>query len=456
MILMMNLARRIFGESCIEENEGTLTLRNCTIDALSFDGISMDLPDVKEIQANYLDNNFPKLDDETFVNFTNLEKLDLGNCIIYEISDKAFQGLTKLKELYLGANELKELDKNVFHPLTNLEVLQLYDNPINYFDENLLKHNQNLKRLALSSNNIISLDPKFMSNLKNLETLWIGYNKITTLDAKTFAGNRNLKDLYLGNNNITAIERDTFQNLSQLRYMNLNGNNCTNDTFAFDNITKLNQYLEACYKNFEESFMNIGEMETTSESTLESTSPEISNKENSNVRQHNSFANYDVNEWNKTMEAFFKHFYKSYMTSEKSVVETTPESTSTKKFDDKRSGVLQTDSTKNDDNVNNNDDSKKLNLIIIGSTVLLLVLIISLLINLIMCVSKSKNNTVQAPEPLDLNETVYKPTIVEPSRNEPTYLEMNALKFGAKRSMGQEVEIDKYTNHIYNKIPKNF
>jgi hypothetical protein len=258
VVLLINLAT--FGDNCIvklDNKTQTQTFNHCKIDDLKF-YVSIKYEEITELDANGSygdDNDFPKLDDGIFKNYTNLETLDLVYCKISEISAGAFQGLTKLKSLRLGTNNIKNLHKNVFKPLINLETLYLYNNLIENLDKNWVKHNPKLTHLRLYSNKISWLDPEFFSQLKNLEELWLGRNMFTTLSRDTFEENKKLKILHLDTNAITAIEQDTLKHFKELKKLNLKWNKCINRDFDYSgqkiNMTELDTNLTTCYKGYE-------------------------------------------------------------------------------------------------------------------------------------------------------------------------------------------------------------
>jgi hypothetical protein len=239
----------VFGEGCIEEKENSLELKNCRAEDLKFDDV-VNPGDVKEITAN--NNNFPKLNNEFFGKFKNLESLSLKKCKISEISNNAFQGLTKLKKLYLSGNEITKLDERVFEPLENLEQLYLDENKIEDLDKDFLKYNRNLKVLSLGFNQISTLDDELLFNLKKLEYFSIQENQIEILNKNVFKENKRLIQLNLKNNKIFAIERDTFQHLKELRYLNLEENDCIikkiGDFHLKINLGEVTEALESCYK----------------------------------------------------------------------------------------------------------------------------------------------------------------------------------------------------------------
>ena len=103
-------------------------------------------------------NNFRKLYDDMFIQFSKLEKLSFHNNRITMISSKALNGLELLKEVDLSQNRINELTYNTFQSLTFLSEINLSENEIEHLADNLFKGLKHLIILKLNNNRLWTIE----------------------------------------------------------------------------------------------------------------------------------------------------------------------------------------------------------------------------------------------------------------------------------------------------------
>jgi hypothetical protein len=202
------------------------------------------------------------VEDNPFIQFKNVEKLYIANCVIKSVTKNFLSGLENLKLLRLYNSRLSALD---IEKLTNLVDLEIFESVLEndadifqtlpqflgkiYFNgligsedfaskiENnltkLLYVNSNLKTVDLANFHILDilnfshnkLENISIANLSSLILLDLSYNNISNQDMLSFQHNLNkLAYVNLSNNLISELNLDYFRNISQLRSLDLSNN----------------------------------------------------------------------------------------------------------------------------------------------------------------------------------------------------------------------------------------
>ena len=169
----------------------------------------------------------------------NLTWLDLGTVYVSgegfinsnEISNLSpLSGLTSLERLDLGDNSISDVSALRPRCLTSLEVLDLSSNSIS--DVSALSGLTSLETLWLGSNSISDITP--LSGLTSLKTLWFSFNSIS--DVSALSGLTSLESLSLSGNSISDIT--PLSSLTNLERLYLN-NNSISDVSALSGLTSL-------------------------------------------------------------------------------------------------------------------------------------------------------------------------------------------------------------------------
>lgn len=150
-------------------------------------------------------NQFEFLRNDSFVNISNLEILDLREVLALNVSSGAFVNMTNLRTLLLSGNKLSFIPDGVL--LKQLSYLDLSDNSGNVFVQSYF---------SLGKNRFLGMT--------NLKVLNLSYNRINGVFNDTFNGLINLAILGLKNATIFYLANNSFAQLQNLKFLNLENN----------------------------------------------------------------------------------------------------------------------------------------------------------------------------------------------------------------------------------------
>eukprot|EP00122_Pirum_gemmata_P018067 Pgem_evm2s16918 len=213
------------------------------------------------IQLDLSNYSINTIDDNAFVNMTNLTLLNLTLNNISYVSDDLFVDLVSLNDngdsgllldlqtvcsgyLFQVSNGILERNNISFSSPESCEVLNLSHYHVTSFKENCFKEFTQLSAFDISSNNLIDLgsvtNALKPSNL-TLKRLTVDNNTISSIigvESLAF-----LEKLSLRTNNIIIIEDQSFMGLTSLSYLDLSNNeiaHITNAAFAIPELNFLN------------------------------------------------------------------------------------------------------------------------------------------------------------------------------------------------------------------------
>ncbi|XP_039550824.1 vasorin a [Pimephales promelas] len=188
-------------------------------------------------------NNINTLQQQDFVELSELGMLDLSQNALSEIPDRVFSPLSSLHNLDLSSNRITQISKDSFTGLVNLERLYLYSNLIQSIHPAAFEGLENLLELKLQGNKIsvlpalrlprlLHLDLSYNSipplgpedlQTPHLESLKIAGLKLTSLDEDLLGRLAHLHVLDVSQNLLAEIQ-PTLKAMGGLRYLNLTGN----------------------------------------------------------------------------------------------------------------------------------------------------------------------------------------------------------------------------------------
>lgn len=201
-------------------------------------------PNLTEVELIY--SGIELLEEDDFINATNLQRLRLeGNNIhtigraaftklmnltilalptnqITKVEDYAFADLKQLVRLNLEQNNLTKLQQNIFSGATNLLTLFLNDNQIATIEDGAL-YLENLNELYLQGNNLKSLSPDLVTGAPALRAIILNRNKLTAV-SETFSKSPRLFYIDLSDNQIQTVDWIEFANIRSLRILSLRNN----------------------------------------------------------------------------------------------------------------------------------------------------------------------------------------------------------------------------------------
>uniref|UniRef100_A0AAR2LHY2 LRRCT domain-containing protein n=1 Tax=Pygocentrus nattereri TaxID=42514 RepID=A0AAR2LHY2_PYGNA len=170
-------------------------------------------------------NNISYIQPSTFMGFTRLEELDLGdNRHLRSLAADTFQGLNRLHALHLYHCGLLSLPAGLFDGLHNLQYLYLQDNQLEFLEDDMFVDLLNLSHLFLHGNRLWSLHQNTFRGLGALDRLLLHQNRLQWIHQLAFHDLRRLTTLYLFNNSLPELAAESLAMLPALEYLRLNDN----------------------------------------------------------------------------------------------------------------------------------------------------------------------------------------------------------------------------------------
>jgi len=204
----------------------------------------------KNLKHINMDKGFiEKLNEKTFENCTNLERMLLNVATEESLWENFFATNIKLRNLKIFSISLKTLARsflaNVNETLTELEMTIASDSFT--FPSDFLQSLSNLKSLELYIGKLTNLPPTFFENLEKLELLYLVDCNIHDLPKGIFKTLKNLQDLDLSKNSLKVIHSDSFGSHPSLMTVNLSGNGISSIDPKFLQMPSLLYiYLNSC------------------------------------------------------------------------------------------------------------------------------------------------------------------------------------------------------------------
>lgn len=169
-------------------------------------------------------NHFKHLEENSFVGFHHLTRVDLSSNHISEIDAGAFANASSLQEIHLIGVKLNVLKDFTFRGLHRLRELFLVAGKLEVIEENALSGLSSLIEIDISYTRLSSLPGSLFSDAVNLEIISLSHNKLETLPEDLFHGLENLRMVELVGNNLVSISANLFTNLPSLQEINLSSN----------------------------------------------------------------------------------------------------------------------------------------------------------------------------------------------------------------------------------------
>lgn len=177
-----------------------------------------DLPQEHNVAKFFLSDNFlnNSLDNTSFLIYSKVVYLDLGNNSLKQIPVGMFRNLFRLVSLNLENNKLSELEEGSFIGLYNLRSLYLRGNQIQEIFPYALTGLSKLLTLDLSGQQLRSLYKLGFVGLRSVSRLDLSGNRIEYVYGGSFSGLDSLLTLDLSDNRISFIDGNAFSGLAKL------------------------------------------------------------------------------------------------------------------------------------------------------------------------------------------------------------------------------------------------
>ncbi|XP_077333194.1 toll-like receptor 2 [Lithobates pipiens] len=154
-----------------------------------------------------------------------LQRLDISNNLIQEITDTDLQPYKELEVLLVNNNDIHSISQNAFQSLVNLEELDISYNKLTSMLPAWFRHLQSLKRLNLLGNQYTSLgESSLFSALSSLKDLKIGNGNFEAFHRHDFDGVLSLDNLYLNISNLRQYANGTLKTITSIRHVTITTN----------------------------------------------------------------------------------------------------------------------------------------------------------------------------------------------------------------------------------------
>jgi Leucine-rich repeat (LRR) protein len=143
--------------------------------------------------------------------FPKLISVNLSSSSVEIINEHSFDNAINLEKIILDDNQIKEIPADTFKAVSNLKYASFKNNKIQKIDTNAFESAANLEELYLSSNDIENLDSEIFRNTKKLLILNVANNKLKIDSAALFQHAKQLKILDISGNLIENPNIDDFK-----------------------------------------------------------------------------------------------------------------------------------------------------------------------------------------------------------------------------------------------------
>lgn len=190
-------------------------------------------------------NNIQEISSDTFQGIIGLDHLDLSENFLTRIPSRSFEHLESLNSLILSKNRISLIEADGFSKLNSLKTLDLSYNQLTELNNFIFKpFETSLETLFLSGNRLkilpdftvmqelyyIDVSYNILSDLtdygvpQKTKALILSNNHLENIRKETFSMNYNMVFLDLTNNMISEIEQKSFENMINLRILRLGYN----------------------------------------------------------------------------------------------------------------------------------------------------------------------------------------------------------------------------------------
>lgn len=174
-----------------------------------------------------------------------LEKLDLSDNHLTDISRNSFNMLISLKYLNLSSNiHLSNLPTILLHKLEKLEVIDLSYAGVKILSSEFFSKCKALRNVNLAHNSISDLNESVFVNMPNITTIDLSFNNITTIKPGTFVNLMNIRKLILKNNQLNSFKGEFFNTGTSLEVLDISDNQLS---YLFPSSFKIHPRLREIY-----------------------------------------------------------------------------------------------------------------------------------------------------------------------------------------------------------------
>ncbi|KAG1661668.1 Chaoptin [Nymphon striatum] len=234
------MSTRTFDDLRDIRNLRTLSLSSLPYDSLEeehFAGISLAL---KKVFINR--NALRRIGQHAFYHMPGVETLDfssnnieridqnafyLKNALDFEVFPfRAFDKLTNIRTLDISSNHLHTIPNQSFKTMREIEKIDLRNNDIGEISGELINGHNNPKvtDIHLETNKLIKIPTRCFRDLENLKAIHLQDNDVFKVERSSFVNLKNLLEVDMVENNLAEIAPEAFQNLPNLQLLDLSRN----------------------------------------------------------------------------------------------------------------------------------------------------------------------------------------------------------------------------------------
>jgi hypothetical protein len=158
-------------------------------------------------------NKIKIVENESFVNLTELQKISLDDNLIQDMNPEAFLNLQNLIDLHLRRNEIKTIGRSAFHFLhKDGATIVLGGNRITAVDVKAFENFTPKDAVITFQNNFITTLPQGLFDNHTFKHINLSFNKIHTIPTNPFCKNCSIEEFFIKGN---FLNEDTTQESSK-------------------------------------------------------------------------------------------------------------------------------------------------------------------------------------------------------------------------------------------------
>lgn len=144
---------------------------------------------------------------------------------IMRVTRNMLRNLTDVLSIDFRSNNIEDIENESFSECTNLEKIDLMDNRLAKITKHIFSGNfEELQEISLSFNVIIAIESGSFDKLRSLKSIDLSGNCIRHLHSDLFKECHDLKNVHLQFNDITKIEFNVFYSKAHLKHLDLSHN----------------------------------------------------------------------------------------------------------------------------------------------------------------------------------------------------------------------------------------
>lgn len=156
------------------------------------------------LSIDFRNNHIEDIENESFFECRNLEKIDLMENRLVKITKHIFNGnFEELQEINLSFNAIIAIESGSFDKLSSLKSIDLSSNCIRHLHSDLFKKCEDLKSVRLHHNEIIKIEFNLFNSKAHLKLLDLSHNQLDFIPEFEM---KSIRRYVMSHNNITRLD----------------------------------------------------------------------------------------------------------------------------------------------------------------------------------------------------------------------------------------------------------